>query len=46
VDERKPLVVGLDYLHRVRYMIHRDIKPANILLNLVGRCRLTLCTPC
>lgn len=34
-------MVGLDYLHRVRYMIHRDIKPANILMNLAGEVKIT-----
>lgn len=32
---------GLDYLHRVRYMIHRDIKPANVLMNLRGEVKIT-----
>ena len=34
------VLVGLDYLHRVRYMVHRDIKPANILMNLAVRLAL------
>jgi len=35
------VLVGLDYLHRIRYMVHRDIKPANILMNLTGEVKIT-----
>lgn len=35
------MLVGLDYLHRVRHLIHRDIKPANVLVNLDGEVKIT-----
>ncbi len=30
------VLLGLEYLHKVRRVIHRDIKPSNVLLNKQG----------
>ncbi|GFP92348.1 mitogen-activated protein kinase kinase 3 [Phtheirospermum japonicum] len=35
------LLIGLNYLHGVRYLVHRDIKPANLLVNLKGEPKIT-----
>ncbi|KAL3628821.1 Mitogen-activated protein kinase kinase 3 [Castilleja foliolosa] len=35
------LLIGLNYLHGVRYLVHRDIKPANLLINLKGEPKIT-----
>uniref|UniRef100_A0A0G4HBB8 mitogen-activated protein kinase kinase n=1 Tax=Chromera velia CCMP2878 TaxID=1169474 RepID=A0A0G4HBB8_9ALVE len=35
------VLVGLDYLHRVKKVMHRDLKPANLLLNTQGEVKIS-----
>lgn len=35
------ILLGTQYLHKVKHQIHRDIKPANILINSDGKVKLT-----
>ena len=37
----KPILLGLNYLHREKHMVHRDIKPENLLINSKGQVKLS-----